>query len=73
MHFYVLDDCLREIDAKMVKNKISNTKSLDFHDYEKIVSTIKDAILTAQYEAAKGVNDIQLMLYFAIGRFVSLR
>ena len=56
----------------MVKNKISNTKSLDFQDYEKIVSTIKDAILTAQYEAAKGVNDIQLMLYFAIGRFVSL-
>lgn len=51
---------------------IMPVKSLGFSDYQKIVNALKDAILTAQYEAAKGVNDIQLMLYFAIGRFVSL-
>lgn len=33
--------------------------------------TIKDAILSAQYEAARGVNNIQLMLYYAIGRYIS--
>ena len=48
-----------------------SANSLGFSDYKKIVNAIKNAILAAQYEAAKGVNDIQLMLYFAIGRFVS--
>lgn len=33
--------------------------------------TIKEAILSAQYEAARGVNNIQLMLYYAIGRYIS--
>lgn len=40
--------------------------------YQNAVSAIKDAILHAQYEAARGVNNIQLMLYFAIGKFISM-
>ena len=39
--------------------------------YTKAAEAIKEAILNAQYEAAKGVNNIQLMLYYAIGRFIS--
>jgi predicted nuclease of restriction endonuclease-like (RecB) superfamily len=39
--------------------------------YNSAVTTIKNAILNAQYEAAKGVNNIQLTLYFSIGRFIS--
>ena len=39
--------------------------------YSHAANTIKEAILAAQYEAARGVNDIQLMLYFAIGRYIS--
>lgn len=39
--------------------------------YVQAVEAIKTAILDAQYEAAKGVNNIQLMLYYAIGRFIS--
>lgn len=36
------------------------------------VDAIKSAILQGQYEAAKGVNRIQLAVYFGIGKFVSL-
>lgn len=39
--------------------------------YSKAVNTIKEAILNAQYEAARGVNSIQLMLYYGIGRYLS--
>lgn len=39
--------------------------------YSKAANTIKNAILNAQYEAARGVNGIQLILYYAIGRFIS--
>lgn len=39
--------------------------------YNSAVTTIKKAILNAQYEAAKGVNNIQLTLYYSIGRFIS--
>ncbi len=46
-------------------NQLSNTV------YSHAANTIKEAILAAQYEAARGVNDIQLMLYFAIGRYIS--
>lgn len=35
------------------------------------VETIKTAILQGQYEAAKGVNRIQLAVYFSIGKYVS--
>ena len=40
--------------------------------YNKAVETIKTAILQGQYEAAKGVNRIQLSVYFAIGKYISL-
>ena len=36
------------------------------------VKTIKKAILQGQYEAAKGVNRVQLAVYFGIGKYVSL-
>lgn len=48
--------------------KNSNT---EHSNYNIAVNVIKEAILSAQYEAAKGVNNIQLMLYYAIGRFIS--
>ncbi len=35
------------------------------------VADIKEAILQGQYEAAKGVNRIQLAVYFSIGKYVS--
>jgi Uncharacterized conserved protein len=36
------------------------------------VKTIKKAILQGQYDAAKGVNRVQLAVYFGIGKYVSL-
>lgn len=39
--------------------------------YNNAVNAIKTAILQGQYEAAKGVNRIQLTLYFAIGKYLS--
>ena len=39
--------------------------------YNNAVNAIKTAILQGQYEAAKGVNRIQLALYFAIGKYLS--
>ena len=35
------------------------------------VADIKDAILQGQYEAAKGVNRIQLAVYYGIGKYIS--
>ena len=40
--------------------------------YKPAAETIKTAILQGQYEAAKGVNRIQLAVYFGIGKFVSI-
>ena len=40
--------------------------------YRPAADTIKTAILQGQYEAAKGVNRIQLAVYFGIGKYVSL-
>ena len=34
------------------------------------VADIKEAILQGQYEAAKGVNRIQLAVYFGIGKYM---
>jgi len=39
--------------------------------YTVAVRQIKHAILQSQYQAAKGVNAIQLSLYYGIGRYVS--
>ena len=35
------------------------------------VADIKEAILQGQYEACKGVNRIQLAVYFGIGKYIS--
>ena len=39
--------------------------------YEIAAETIKNAILQGQYDAAKGVNRIQLATYFSVGKYVS--
>jgi len=39
--------------------------------YPTAVKSIKDAIFSSQYNAAKGVNGIQLSLYFCIGKYIS--
>jgi predicted nuclease of restriction endonuclease-like (RecB) superfamily len=39
--------------------------------YEIAAETIKNAILQGQYEAAKGVNRIQLATYFSVGKYIS--
>lgn len=41
------------------------------NDYQSAVEAIKTAILQGQYEAAKGVNRIQLAVYFAVGKYIS--
>ena len=41
-------------------------------NYDEAVQTIKTAILNSQYEAAKSVNENQLMLYFCVGKYISL-
>lgn len=54
----------------MEQNK-TNNEALLIKTYSHAVNTIKVAILNAQYEAARGVNSIQLMLYYGIGRYLS--
>ena len=39
--------------------------------YKPAAETIKTAILQGQYEASKGVNRIQLAVYFGIGKYIS--
>ena len=39
--------------------------------YDAAVRVIKTAILQGQYEAAKDVNRVQLVLYFSIGKYLS--
>lgn len=41
-------------------------------NYEEAVQAIKTAILQSQYDAAKTVNEKQLMLYYSIGKYISL-
>ena len=40
--------------------------------YEAAAETIKTAILQGQYEALKGENRVQLVVYFGIGKYISL-
>ncbi|MBQ9664644.1 MAG: hypothetical protein IJV40_15975 [Oscillospiraceae bacterium] len=40
--------------------------------YDEAVRQIKAAILQSQYEAAKSVNERQLMLYYGIGKYISV-
>ena len=41
-------------------------------NYSEAVAIIKSAILQSQYDAAKTVNEKQLMLYYGIGKYISL-
>lgn len=40
--------------------------------YDEAVEAIKTAILQSQYDAAKSANEKQLMLYYGIGKYISL-
>ena len=40
--------------------------------YDEAVKIIKTAILQSQYDAARSVNEKQLMLYYGIGKYISL-
>lgn len=44
----------------------------EIQNYDEAVKAIKTAILQSQYEAAKSVNEKQLMLYYGIGKYISL-
>lgn len=46
-------------------------KDMTPNGYQQAVEAIKTAILQGQYEAAKGVNRIQLAVYFAVGKYIS--
>ena len=57
----------------MTKNEFYEKKQIsDLRKYDNAVEIIKTAILQGQYEAAKGVNRIQLAVYFGIGKYISL-
>ena len=40
--------------------------------YDDAVRIIKTAILQSQYDAARSVNEKQLMLYYGIGKYISM-
>lgn len=44
----------------------------EVYEYDDAVRIIKEAILRSQYDAACAVNEKQLVLYFGIGKYVSL-
>lgn len=44
----------------------------NLQNYDEAVQAIKSAILQSQYDAAKTVNEKQLMLYYGIGKYISL-
>lgn len=48
----------------------SNLQAMN-KEYTEAIRKIKQAILKSQYQAAKGVNAVQLSLYYGIGRYVS--
>lgn len=43
----------------------------EYFDYDNAVEMIKTAILQSQYDAARSVNEKQLMLYYSIGKYIS--
>lgn len=44
----------------------------NLQNYDEAVQAIKSAILQSQYDAAKTVNEKQLMLYYGIGKYISM-
>ena len=55
----------------MEKDELTNNNLNQKPNYEEAVAVIKTAILQSQYEAAKNVNEKQLMLYYGVGRYIS--
>lgn len=51
-----------------MEDNMSNSVESGYHA---AVHAIKQAILQSQYQAAKGVNRVQLSLYYGIGKYVS--
>ena len=49
----------------------TNENASEIENYKIAVKEIKDAILRSQHQAVKGVNSIQLSLYFGVGSYVS--
>ena len=45
----------------------------EFQNYDSAVETIKTAILQSQYDAVRSVNEKQLMLYYGIGKYISMQ
>ena len=43
----------------------------EIQNYSEAVQIIKSAILQSQYDAARTVNEKQLMLYYGIGKYIS--
>ncbi len=50
---------------------MDNDKNLALR-YDEMVESIKTAILQSQYRALQSTNQVQLQLYYAIGRYISL-
>ena len=44
----------------------------EFQNYDSAVEVIKTAILQSQYDAVRSVNEKQLMLYYGIGKYISM-
>ena len=44
----------------------------ELQNYDEAVKLIKAAILKSQYDAARSVNEKQLMLYYGIGKYLSM-
>ena len=44
----------------------------DIQKYDEAISVIKSAILQSQYDAARSVNEKQLMLYYGVGEYISI-
>lgn len=63
--------CLHSLIVATIKPP-STMEENKLTTYKPAADTIKLAILQGQYEAAKGVNRIQLAVYFSIGKYISL-
>ena len=56
----------------MTRDEIKSGEHMnEVSEYRQAVQIIKEAILRSQYDAARSVNEKQLMLYFGIGRYIS--
>ena len=57
----------------LVRDCIFQEESMsEVQRYDDAVRIIKTAILQSQYDAARSVNEKQLMLYYGIGKYISM-